>query len=333
LQGSWKVSNLTPSVAKVTAPYWVKSRALLFLSRCLKEPVVLVAAITFLCLSFDYVLAPALRNTTPLVVSAFLLCLLVRRLSFDTVEASDSSHLASWRLISFLVLHLSIVGATRVLVGPRPETPDYTSSIATVTAACKFLVFLPGLVLLPRSGWQRFGRIYRAECVAAAVALLTFFPYRIFATAWPVYSQVLGHFVHALAGFFVPGLGYQVGAAPTLTGPVLDVEIVSACSGLDGIRLFELLFALVVILDWDRVQRQRAVVGYFAGLAGMLFANALRITLMVVLGNRVSAELVVRYHLNAGWIFFTSVFLLYLFVTYRWLLGMEMRLPPAANQA
>jgi exosortase/archaeosortase family protein len=52
----------------------------------------------------------------------------------------------------------------------------------------------------------------------------------------------------------------------------------------------------------------------------MLFANVLRITFMVVFGNRASGDLVVRYHLNAGWIFSTSVFLLYLLLTYRWLL-------------
>jgi exosortase/archaeosortase family protein len=317
------------------APFLIGWRggALGCLNRCRLEPAVLVAAVTFLFVSFDCGFAPALRNTTPLVVSVFLLCLLVRRLSFDAVEVGDSPHLASWRFISFLFLHLSIIGAARVLGGARPATPDYTSSIATVTAACKFLVFLPSIVLLPRSGWRRFGRIYRAEWVAAAVALVTFFPYRVFATAWPVYSQVLGHFVHVLAGFFVPGLGYQAGAAPTLTGPALDVEIVPECSGLGGIRLFQLLFALLAVLDWDRLQRRRALIGYFAGMAFMLLANALRITLMVVLGNRVSAELVVRYHLNAGWVFFTSVVLVYILVTYRWLLGMERRLPLAASEA
>jgi exosortase/archaeosortase family protein len=74
---------------------------------------------------------------------------------------------------------------------------------------------------------------------------------------------------------------------------------------------------LLLVLDWDRLQRRRAFIGYFAGMAIILLANALRITLMVVLGNRVSSELVVRYHLNAGWVFFTSVFLFYLLVTYR----------------
>jgi exosortase/archaeosortase family protein len=96
--------------------------------------------------------------------------------------------------------------------------------------------------------------------------------------------------------------------------------------------LFQVLFGLLLVLDWDRLRRWRALVGYFAGMAIVLLANALRIALMVVIGNRVSAEFVVRYHLNAGWIFFTSVFLLYLLVTYRWLLGMDNRLSPVPKE-
>jgi hypothetical protein len=53
----------------------------------------------------------------------------------------------------------------------------------------------------------------------------------------------------------------------------------------------------------------------------MLIANAIRIAAMVVVGNRISADLVVRYHLEAGWVYITAVFLLLLLVSYRWLLA------------
>jgi exosortase/archaeosortase family protein len=81
-----------------------------------------------------------------------------------------------------------------------------------------------------------------------------------------------------------------------------------------GICLFQLLFAWLLFVDWDRLVGWRTLIGYFAGMTWMLLGNALRITLMVVLGNRVSAALVVRYHLEAGRIFFTAVFLIYILV-------------------
>ena len=54
----------------------------------------------------------------------------------------------------------------------------------------------------------------------------------------------------------------------------------------------------------------------------MLVANAIRIAAMVVVGNRISADFVVRYHLEAGWVYVTSVFLVFLLVSYRWLMAL-----------
>ena len=48
--------------------------------------------------------------------------------------------------------------------------------------------------------------------------------------------------------------------------------------------------------------------------------NGLRIVSFVVLGNHGFAEVVARFHLNAGWIFFSVLFLVYLFSIYRNLL-------------
>ena len=162
--------------------------------------------------------------------------------------------------------------------------------------------------------------MYRAEGIAALVVLLTYFPGRAMDAAWPWYGQGLGRFVHALSRIFVPGVGYISDLNPTLTGADLDVTILLGCSGLNGIELFGYLFGGMAILDWNRLRKGRALAGYFAGVLAMLLGNALRITSLVVLGNRGFAEIVSRYHISAGWIFFSVVFLLYLSMTYRWML-------------
>jgi exosortase/archaeosortase family protein len=303
----------------------------LFLDRCGREPAILVIALTLLAVSFDYAVAPPHRTSTPIVVSAFLLCLLVRRLYFDPVEPAGLSFWAPWRLVIFVLLHLGLAGLARSFA-TQPEIASQALSVAPITAIRKFLVIVPSFVLLPRSGWQRVFRLYRAEWVATSVALATFAPYRIFAAAWPVYSRVLAHFVQAIAGLFVPDIKYQDAAAPILMGPVLDVVILPTCSGIDGILLFQLLYALLIIADWYRLGRRRALIGYFVGIATMLLANALRIAGMVVIGNRLSPELVLRYHLNAGWIFFASVFLFYLLASYPWLVRMDKSLPTVVTE-
>jgi exosortase/archaeosortase family protein len=290
------------------------------------EPVLLVAASALFSLSLDFLLAPALRNTSFLLATTLFFLLVVRRLSVHPVEIAldkTPAPLSPLRLTIFCFLHLPLFALANLL--SSPDALYDGSYRGFPLASAKLLVFLPPAVLLTRRTWQSLLRQFRPELIASGLALMTYFPFRLFVVAWPFYSTLLARTVHLLGGLLVTGLGYAPGASPTITGPVLDVHILFACSGLDGLRLFQLLFFLLLVCDWDRLRRWRTLTGYAAGLGLMLAANAIRIATMVVVGNRISADLVVRYHLEAGWVYVTAVFLLLLLVSYRWLLA------PAAN--
>lgn len=289
-------------------------------SRCSREPLFIAAAASFLLISLDFALAPGLRNTTPLAAMGLLACLLARRLSFLPPNKT-SGRIVVGRLVLFGVLHLSLLAVARSMLIPG-KLYDATMRGGLI-AALKMVVLLPSAVLLPKQDWKRLVREFRPELVAAGGAFLTYYPYRIFIKAWPIYSKLLADFVQSLGSVFVAGLGYRAGANPTIAGPRLDVTILFYCSGLDGVRLFQILFGLVLVLDWDRLRRWRTLVGYVAGLTTILLANALRITSMVVIGNRISSHLVVRYHLQAGWVYITSVFVLYILLAYPWLIGVD----------
>jgi len=53
----------------------------------------------------------------------------------------------------------------------------------------------------------------------------------------------------------------------------------------------------------------------------MLFSNAIRIMSFVALGNHGLAKRVSRFHISAGWISFSVVFLVYLSMTYSWMVS------------
>jgi uncharacterized protein len=168
---------------------------------------------------------------------------------------------------------------------------------------------------------EKNARIYFPEAVAGLVVFLTFFPSRVLNTIWPWYGQGLGRFVHTLARIFVPKLAYLADSNPTLSGPELDVTIIPECSGISGLELFDYLFGVVALLDWNRLRKGRALLAYFAGLLAMLLGNAIRITSFVTFGNHGFAESVSRFQISVGWIFFSAVFLVYLSMTYSWMLG------------
>jgi hypothetical protein len=55
------------------------------------------------------------------------------------------------------------------------------------------------------------------------------------------------------------------------------VIILSACSRISGIDLFDYWFAFVALPDWKRPRKGRAWIAYLAGIAAMFVANGLRI--------------------------------------------------------
>ena len=286
------------------------------------RPVFLALFLTLVAIVADQLAAPILRTSSPLWAAVCLLALIWRRGEFAARPASGSPglRLSPLRVMIFAVLHVVLVFAGRVWLQNPQGAMDAAAHLAWSLTALKFTVLLPTLALLPLASWRILCAIYRPEFAAAFVVLVTYLPQRIMDTLWPWYGQVLGRFVYLLSWPFVHPLGYIQESFPTLTGPALDVTIALDCSGFHGIKLFDYLFAFVVLCDWNRLSKGRTLVAYFAGFAAMLLGNALRIVFMVVLGNRGFADSVARFHLSAGWMFFSVAFLVYLAVVYRWML-------------
>jgi len=270
----------------------------------------------------DQLIAPVLFSTAPLF--ALLSCLLLtlrREISPHDPLSPTASRFTAWGVFWFLAAHALLIGWVC-----RMADPAYRASGAFTGAGWAFLlvklgVLAPILLLLPWRAWRSVAHLYAAEFVAGAIVLVTFFPRRAIEALWPAYGQFLGRFVFVLSWPFVSSLGYLKALYPTLTGPSLDVTILLSCSGINGIELFDVLFALVVICEWPRLNKPRALVAYCVGLAAVILGNVLRITSFVILGNRGFADFIARFHVNAGWIFFSAVFLLVLTSTYRWMLS------------
>ncbi len=229
------------------------------------------------------------------------------------------------RIALFVAAHAVLVSSALLLTATLEQLAGAVSSTGWITAGLKLSVLLPTLLLLPRERWPIVARTYAAEGIAAFIVLFTFFPGRILAAIWPWYGQVLGGLVFFVSGLFVHGITYTGSLSPTIHGPGLDVTILQACSGISGIELFDYLFAFVALLDWNGLRKGRLLLAYFGGIAVMLAGNGLRIVSFVVLGNHGFAEVVARFHLTAGSIFFSVLFLVYLFLIYSKLLAPSKR--------
>ncbi len=279
-------------------------------------------ALTLVAIAADQLAAPILHSTSPLWATAAWLVLALRRGKLPRVhdDLPAKLPLLPGRLAAFLVAHLGLILVSRAMFGTFQPVAGTTTLGGTLLAAGKLCVLAPTILLLPLFRWRILLSIFRAEFVAALVVLFTFFPSRVLESIWPWYGQVLGRLVFLLARPLVPGLGFIKGLTPTVTGPDLDVTLITACSGINGLELFDYLFGVVMLLDWNRLKKGRVLLAYFLGLLSMLLANTLRLTTFVVLGNHGYANLVSRLHISAGWVFFCAAFLVYLSLTYGWML-------------
>jgi exosortase/archaeosortase family protein len=290
-----------------------------------RTPFCIVLLLTCAALVLDYSLAPSLYNGSTLWATGTLLILALRsKAKTDLLtlnEAVTSRH--GWRLTLFALFHLAFVLLARILAPELQAASSSYSISSSAIALTKFLVLLPTIVLLPPTLWRRVAQVFRPELLASLVVLATFFPQRLFATLWPWYSQILGRVVYSLGALFVPSLTYVVGPIPSLVGPKLDVSIIFQCSGIDGVKLFQPLFGLVAFVEWKWIDKRRALIAYLAGLCAVLAANSLRISLLVILGNRGLTTWVTRYHGDLGWVVFTLTFLAFLWIAYDWMLSSE----------
>src|SRR6266852_332986 len=307
-------------------------------NRLVPQPFFLALLLTLVAIAADQFVAPALYSSSPLWATAACLLLVWRRgyssnPIFDSSVASRGMRLSTERIAMFCGAHAALVLAALATQGALQPVAGTSTAGGWVVAALKLLTLAPTLLLLPPAEWRTIWHAYKAEATAAIVLLFTFFPSRVITSIWPWYGQALATFVFFLSQTVVPSLPYRSSLTPTLAGPDLNVTILLACSGIDGVKLFDYLFAFVAFLDWNRLRKGRALLAYFAGIAVILLGNALRITSMVVLGNHGFANFVARFHLSAGWIFFTLIFLAYLALIYRSLLSSAVAEPPSNSGA
>jgi len=319
--------NTPEQAANKIRIHWARNPLLSIPENARREPAAVALLLAFSTICLDYAIAPVLNTVTPALACLLFLLLLWRRNRNPIIsdQSAESHGVTLPRVLLFLLLHAAIV----VLAWKAGRT-TLESSLAfgfpQSVAAAKYLVLFPAVVLMPWKQWRRAARIYPAEFLASAIALLTVDPYRVLATAWPWYCQGLGHSAYTLARPFITGLAYIPLPTPTLAGPNLDVRILFACSGLEAIKLFQIVFAVMLVLDWTQLNKRRALFAYFAGMAAMLLANVVRIALLAITGN-LAPRLTIQNHLTLGWIFFACVAAGMIIPLYSWVMP---RRAPAA---
>jgi len=169
-----------------------------------------------------------------------------------------------------------------------------------------YIVFGLRIVL---SGWSDVEAETRQKAVAVGIAtLLGLVAWRIFERSEFPNATLITEVAVAIAGWFSALLGHpitQIGINP-FGWPIyrtggLEVAIAPSCAGLEGILLSSCLLLAVVLIERKQLRLGRAFV-LIAMAAAVSFAlNALRIALLLYIGDRISIDVALNgFHSNFG---------------------------------
>jgi len=108
-------------------------------------------------------------------------------------------------------------------------------------------------------------------------------------------------------------------------GPVIGTDsfaagIFAPCSGLEGIFLFILIFAVFLVLNWRNINKKRIAFVALAGCFLMYAANIFRIFALLLVGHFIDPELARgMFHSYAGIAIYATIIPIIFLASYNWL--------------
>jgi exosortase/archaeosortase family protein len=145
----------------------------------------------------------------------------------------------------------------------------------------------------------------------------------LFQDSWLFFSNFVGNALYFIFSKQFSNVVFRAadGAGPTLGVENFYVSISKVCSGIDSLLFFISLFAILVITNWDSLNKMRMALLFIPGIIGTYLLNILRIYLLVLIAVKISPEFAVNFfHTNAGWVFFLGYFILFWHFGRKWVI-------------
>ncbi|MBD3249185.1 hypothetical protein GF336_04010 [Candidatus Woesearchaeota archaeon] len=157
--------------------------------------------------------------------------------------------------------------------------------------------------------------------ISGAVSVVFLYLSVQFEKLWPFFSKIVGASVYFMLSIFFKGATYTPNDGSPVVGiPSITAKIYAPCSGIEGMSLFILLFTVLGIVEYKKIDQKRFFIIFPIGLIGAFAVNILRTFAIFVMGHFTSAEFAIgAFHSNIGWIAFTLYFLILIYLTYPWM--------------
>jgi len=167
-------------------------------------------------------------------------------------------------------------------------------------------------------GYGFFRKVYRSLIVFVSINYLFFITYVLLSLS--KLSEFTAAFVNTLLSFFSSGTSLVMHSdIPSLSLGDFTVNIGPACSGVQSLFMFAGLFILLVVYEYKRLDFERSAFVFVLGLISIYLLNIIRVTVLMVIGQKYPGFALGMFHSNAAWILFSVYMLVLMYCCYSWM--------------
>ncbi len=197
---------------------------------------------------------------------------------------------------------------------------SFTSNLPLSLLVHLNLVLIPVFLLLGVFGYAFLGTFIRefkkelAICIglSAVLFLAIFQVWKL----WPLFSGLVLNMEYFIFSHIYPHVFIIPPRSLFVTN--FAVEIAEACSGLESIFLFTVLYIFIAFIDWKKLDKKKIILFYPLLLAGLIGVNILRVFLLILVGVLISPDVMVAlFHTYLGMVLFVIYFLVFLIFGYK----------------
>lgn len=157
------------------------------------------------------------------------------------------------------------------------------------------------------------------KSIMLGVAFILVYP--LIYTLWSILSHIVGRLSYLILSLFESNVSLSIqNGIPLISLQNFKASIASACSGIEGIALFLLLFTVFVIYNRRSINWEKVLFIYIMGSIGVILVNVLRVSILFLIGENISASLAAGFfHTNLGWIIYAIYFILLETIIVEWI--------------
>lgn len=249
------------------------------------------------------------------IFGVLALLLLIRKKGFTTTLVAWRPTQAAWLLASAWFCLVALMSVSSLIAGDRTDQNILLAHIGlTMSVVC---------ALLGSYGLQNLRvlcKTYKRELFLAVLIAAAFYGFLLGVYAlWEPLASIVMTAVHGL--LLLIGLPVDVVPPNVLVTDKFGITVAQYCSGIESIALFSGLYAIVGLLDYDRLNVRRYVAIFPVALLALFGLNILRVFGLVAAGYYINAEIAFSlFHSYAGMVFFILYSVLFWSIAYKYLM-------------